>query len=49
MPAHFVEGLDDGSTTCQVEGEHDDDGAVEPQEEALFVSKEAVEFLTKPV
>lgn len=48
MLAHAIEGLDDGGTPRQIEAEHDGDGAIEPEEEAIFVGEEAVQLLAKP-
>ena len=45
---HFVECLDNDSTSCQVKGQHDGDGAIEPEELAIFVGEKTVLLLPKP-
>ena len=45
---HFVECLANDSTSCQVKGQHDGDGAIEPEEFAIFVGEKTVLLLPKP-
>ena len=45
---HFVECLDNDSTSSQVKGQHDGNGAIEPQEFAIFVCEKTVLLLPKP-